>query len=685
MIDPSAPPSEETQAYYNRSQPPTYSTGKGKTGAIMQYGSQILPEQDVELVRRLGIRWLRAADPHNKWATLAKKCVDFVEGRHWSESDKKIMSELKRPLLTINGIAPLYRLVMGYQTSNRMDTSFRPTSDGKSSEDMAQLLSEIVKTEDERIDLKFVDSDVFSDGIVTGRGWWDFRLCFEHNEYGEYIGLDKDQFSIYVDPDCNTYNPNNSAAYIQESRWASLEEIGMLFGKIAAEEARNLFNAGTYSDSFLAFYGEQDISPARYFGQYENSKEFTWDDVYHTDFVDHQAKRIRLLDSQYAIRSIKPCFMDLETGHYTPIPDEWMLPENHHKVRTQLDLGERYGNPLTVVKKPIKRIRWTVTAGDLLLHDSWSPYDTYTQIGFFPYFRRGATRGMVEDLIDPQIERNKKRSVITDILNRNANSGWIYEENTLDPEQEENLKKYGSAPGFNLKWKRPPQSNAEAPRRIEPGGYPQGLDRLEEKASEDFYEISGINQSALGQLDRVQSGRAIEARQRQAVLALQIYTDNFSRAKRIQALKKLELIQKHYVEERLFRILGEDSTPVAKAINQRMMGEGDAFQTMNDVTTGRYLVNVDEVPISATFKQAQFEEALEIVTKLGPVGALLAQTAPHLIVDMSSLPRKDEWISALQQVMGAATQSAVQDPVAASGAMNGQETPMVAAQAAAGA
>lgn len=127
-------------------------------------------------------------------------------------------------------------------------------------------------------------------------------------------------------------------------------------------------------------------------------------------------------------------------------------------------------------------------------------YKTYTKVGFFPYFRRGVTRGMVEDLIDPQREKNKKRSVINDILSRNANSGWIYEENSLDPDQEENLKKYGSSPGIHVKWKSGPGGKRPMPQRIEPGGYPQGLDRLEEKFSDDMYTISGVNESALGQL-----------------------------------------------------------------------------------------------------------------------------------------------------------------------------------------
>lgn len=398
-----------------------------------------------------------------------------------------------------------------------------------------------------------------------------------------------------------------------------------------------------------------------------------WADVYNTDFVDRQAKRLRLLDSQYRVTTIKPCFVDLETGDRQPIPDEWMLPDNQHKIQAALDHALQLNNPLKIINRPVSRVRWTVTCADVLLFDAWSPYNHYTLTGFFPYFRRGKTRGMIDDLIDPQREVNKKRSVLSDILNRNANSGWMYEEGTLDADQEENLRKYGSAPGINVKWKRSPGGTAEAPKRIEPGGYPQGLDRLEQKAADDMHQISGINESAMGQLDRVQSGRAIEARQRQAVLSIQLYQDNFSRSKKIIGRKALNLFQQHYTEPRVFRILGEDSKPVIFQINQKNQTGANGMDRLNDITLGKYMVAIDEVPISATFKQGQFEETMMLLEKLGPLGAMLAQTSPDLLIDQTSLPRKEDWKRGLMQ---AASQQAMLP--APGGAATGGGAPVMA-------
>jgi len=628
-----------------------------------------LPEQNDEIVRKLCYRWIRTVEPHSRWAKQAKLCVEFLEGEQYTPQQRAILNEAQRTALVMNKIAPLYRLVMGYQSSNRLDVSFLPTSNSSSSEDLAEVLNNIYKSEANRTDLQYVDTDVFADGLSTGRGFWDIELCFEDNFMGEIAYTASDPFAKYIDPDCKHYDLNNDkygASYIQDSVWTNIDAINSNYGSDAAIAVQNVMSP-TYQSNIMSYLGDVDVSPKTTFGQYADDRDYNrWADVYHGDFIDHQAKQIRLLDSQYKVKSIVPCFVDTETEDHEMIPDAWLKdPSIIDKV---LKYAEMNGNLVKVANRPVNRVRRTVTCGDILLFDEWSIYNNYTTVGYFPYFRRGKTRGMIDDLIDPQREINKKRSVLTDILNRNANSGWMYSEDSLDPDQEENLKKFGASPGINVKHKK----NAEKPSRIDPGGYPQGLDRLEEKAREDLNEISGINQSALGQIDRVQSGRAIEARQRQAVLSIQMYSDNFSRSKKLQGKSSLDIFQRFYTENRIFRVLGEDSSLVTYEINKKMETGTNSITRMNDITVGKYSVHVDEVPISATFKQAQFEETMMMIEKLGPIGMALAQTAPELIIDQTSLPRKNEW----KKAMELAQQSVPQDVAQAAGADAMNETPV---------
>jgi len=70
------------------------------------------------------------------------------------------------------------------------------------------------------------------------------------------------------------------------------------------------------------------------------------------------------------------------------------------------------------------------------------------------------------------------------------------------------------------------------------------------------------------------------------------------------------------------------------------------------------------VPLSATFANAQFEEMMTLLEKLGPALGPQVGACFDLIVDASDLPRKEEWIERFNQMMGAQQQ---QPPVDAAG------------------
>lgn len=617
----------------------------------MLYGikqADALPKQDADLVRILADRWFRSKSAHDVWAEEAKICVDFREGRQWTEAQKAQLAKDKRPWLTLNRINSLVNLVIGYQENNDTDVTFLPSNDGASSESVAELLSDVFKNEAGRMDLSAADMEVFSDGMVGGRGYWDMRLDFEDNDLGETKVTALDPFSVFIDPDHQDYDLTKSS-HLTVSRWTSLDEIVHTYGMGAYNELKNRVNFNKTGYSYGYAYENDDIvSPVTKFGLTVGESQMNWRDFYNNELIDNYRKSVRLIDTQYIVTKIMRCFIDLETGDKQPIPENW----SDDRIHKCLAYAKALNNPMTVAQRPVRRVRWSVMCGDTIIYDKWSIYDSYTIVGFFPYFRRGITRGIVADLLDPQREINKKRSSITDILSRNANSGWIYHEQSMNPEQKANIKQYGARPGVNIEWKG---DAAFKPERLQPGGYPQGLDRLEEKSDDDMFKISGINESAFGQVDTVQSGRAIEAKQRQAVIALQPNLSNFTRSKKLQGCKSLELIQRHYTEQRIFRIIGEDGHIVQKIINQMQVdptgNSSPVKRILNDVTVGKYQVTVNETPMSANFQEAQFQEALMLLQKMGPVGMALIQSRPDLLVQMSSLPRKEEWIQAIKQVI----------------------------------
>jgi hypothetical protein len=208
----------------------------------------------------------------------------------------------------------------------------------------------------------------------------------------------------------------------------------------------------------------------------------------------------------------------------------------------------------------------------------------------------------------------------------------MVEEGSVDPSMRDGLEDEGSRPGLVVEYRK----GSNPPARIQPAAPPGSLKLLEESAAKDLKEIAGINDSALGNVDRVQSGRAIEARQRQAIVAHERAFDNMARTRELYGRRQMELIQTFYTTDRLIRVRGEgQGEDMVKRINER-----DANgQILNDVVMGRYTVVIDESPATATFQQTQFDEMLELVKLLGPE---FAAQAADLIVDASSVPQKAE-------------------------------------------
>ncbi len=617
----------------------------------MEYGPVAptrLPKQDSERVQKLAFRWQRAASAQQTWAELAKECVDFVEGRQWTEEEKSSLDSEGRPHLRFNKIARLLRLVIGYHRNNRIDLAAIPGHTGESSEEVAKIITKTFKQISDSNELPYVDGEVFLDGITTGRGYFDDRLDFSENDFGEIKTESVDPFTVYLDADGDKYDVSK-CNIVQVSKWLSLDEIERTYGKKASELVSGYVGGKNWN--MFPVYGDEDsqeVHPVRKYGMEEDEllgELSAFHGLFMDYFVDTSHKNIRCIDSQYWESTVSDVFIDLETGDKSIVPPTW----NKERIQKALFYAEQVGNPLIIQRRSVRRVRWTVIIGDLIVSDSWSPYKSFTIRGYFPYHRRGHTMGMIEDLIDPQKEINKRRSHQIEIVGRSANSGYMYHQDALTPDQKRNLENNGSSPGFNFEHKG---EGDKKPTIINNSPSLNAEKLLADESERDMKDISGINEAALGNLDIGQSGKAIENRQKQAVIGLQMYMDNFARTKKLQGIKQLEIIQKHYTEQRMIRIQGEGNEPSEEILlNERVSdpGTGAIKEILNNVNIGKYSIVIDEIPLSASFKEAQFEELLLIFEKLGPVGSALAETAPDLLMDMSSIPRKEEWIERIKQ------------------------------------
>jgi hypothetical protein len=212
-----------------------------------------------------------------------------------------------------------------------------------------------------------------------------------------------------------------------------------------------------------------------------------------------------------------------------------------------------------------------------ILQDEVSPFEPF--YAGYPFFRFLAdwapnadseisrVQGVTRSLKDPQREKNKSKSQTLHILNTQANSGWVGDDNALSAKGKLKLEQMGSKPGITV-WKKP----GTELREILPKGPNQGHLMREEKADEEFKQISGINPDLMGLQEGTASGRAISMRIKQAIMSLVRLFYNYRYSKEIIGKFILEMMPMLFDTKKMIRMLGPDY--MAKAIDKQKYPEG---------------------------------------------------------------------------------------------------------------
>jgi hypothetical protein len=578
--------------------------------------------EEQTLAKRQWEAYTRARDHgHLDYVEIAQQCDAFYRGEQWDEADISALDDQGRPALTINTILPTVNTVLGEQSTRRADVQFKPRGNGN--QEIADVLTKLYMQIGDNNKLEWLESQVFADGLIQDRGWFDVRIDFDDHINGEVRVTTKDPLDIIIDPDAKEYDPRTWNE-IFETKWMSLEEIEEIYGEAQADKLRMIAEVGTTLGADSMEYEEKtygDTDRDNFHGNdYPNNPE------------DAKALRsIRVVERQHY--KLKDCmfYVDPVTGDQRPVPFDWTKKKRE-------SFADDYG--LYIVEKKKRVVRWTVTADTVVLHDEWSPYDHFTLVPYFPYWRRGKPFGMVRNLISPQEQLNKISSQELHIVNTTANSGWIVESGSLTGMTADDLEEHGAETGLVLEFNR----GSTPPGKIPPNQIPTGLDRIAQKAAQNIKTISGISDAMLGTDGAEVSGIAIQAKQNRGVLMIQVPLDNLKKTRQYLAEKVLNLVQRYYTEERVIQITDESNPFKPRepmAVNQ-VTPEG---QIINDLTIGEYDVVIATAPSRDNFDEVQFAEAIQLRQAGVPI-------PDDLIVEYSHLARKANIAQRIRQMQG---------------------------------
>lgn len=524
---------------------------------------------------------------HRDYTDQAARCEGMYlgGGEQWRPEDKRILADEGRPFYEFNQIMPAINTALGYQIANRLDITLRPRGE-KGDAEVAKIITKVLMQVADMNQLHWVETQVYSDGLIEQRGYFDVRLSFEDNIKGDIVISNADPRDVIPDPDAKSYDPD-SWGDVTWPRWLTLEEIGQIYGQAARKKVEE-------SEDSSPDFGDLDGETPR--------NKFGWSGLQDAYFEGADGiKRYRVIDRQRWVYEMTPCIVFPDSGD---VQVEANL--SIESVQDALSKGA------VRARRMKKRIKWVVSTWCTTMHDEFSPYEHFTLIPYFAYFRRGKTRGMVDNGIGPQEVLNKAVSQFVHILNSSANGGWEVEENSLTNMDTDDLEANGAKTGLVIEYAK----GSTPPKRIQPNQVPTGVDRLIDRATLALKEAT-VPDAMRGNQGAEQSGVAIQSKQHASQQQLAVPLDNLAYTRGLLAKRLLKMIQRYYDSHRVFRITETDPLTGKDVHTMLEINKFDpeTGAYLYDVTVGEYDVVVSEQPMQVTFENSQFTQVMEMREK----------------------------------------------------------------------
>ncbi|HSX21516.1 MAG TPA: hypothetical protein VLE97_01925 [Gaiellaceae bacterium] len=576
---------------------------------------------------------------HLTYCRHARRNDDYYlgGGLQWRPEHRLEIEASGRPCHEINDIMPQVNAAGGYQIANRMDIAYLPRGQG-TDEQVAKAFSKFAKTALDNTSYRDRETELFLDGLIQQRGYIDVRMDYQTNMKGEIKAVNLDPMDVKPDPDGTDYDPDTWSDVIK-GRWLTLMQIEGLWGTDAA----------AFVQAHAAVCGREGRT-----GKYMEIRDtprsqFGTDDGYWADAPYYGIGRTyRLQDGLMLYYIIERQSFEMRQALCG------LYPTGDIRVfeglsREQIAFAISSG--VFVAKRRVRQVRWQTCLPDACIFNKIVPYEHFSIIPYFPYFRRGRTRGLVDNAISPQDLTNKFVSQAAHVVNSIANSGWQAEDGQLVTPTQKQLEKKGHQTGLIIVRKK-----GTAPlEKITPNEMPEGLREMIELGQQGVHRATGINESLLGaDGNSDMSGVAIQSRQFAAQQQLAIPLWRLSQTRRMLAVRVQKMIQRFMIDERTVRIVESDEYGIEQhkqlTVN-RVLPDGGIY---NDLTSGEYDIAITEQPMQVTFDNSQFEQ-LKQMRELG------VAIPDSVMLRYSSLPDKEEVANAIK-AQAEAQAGAASDP-----------------------
>jgi hypothetical protein len=551
-------------------------------------------------------RYERGYDRERENMDQAYQDLEFRAGDQWDSQAEKCRREESRPVLSVNQIPQFVRQVTGDMRMARPGIKVVPV-DSRGDKETGEILAGMIRYVESRSDAQYAYMVGGDSQVTAGIGHW--QVVTEYAEESTFnqelrIMAVEDGVSVVWDPD-SVLPTREDAAYcfvpVDLTRAAFEEKY-----PDCSPSDWGLLNTPAYAgwvtgDTVrVARYWEKRIEKRLLALNPDGSIDDLTDDD-GTKMAEAQAKgaRIEKRDGACIYHSL------VCAGEVLEEPKKW--PGRYIPVIPALGEEVRIGKKL---------------------------------------FRHG----LVRFAKDPQRMYNYYCSAQTEVVALQPKAPWLVTEKMV----EENEGQWETANSRNypyLVYKPDPSAPQSKPERMPPPVSSQGINDGMMRAGEDLQRVTGIYLSSLGAQSNETSGKAINARDRQADVGTFVYLDNFARAIRHTGKILIDLIPHIYDTERMIRVVGEDGkvdlVEINKTVQQPIMEGMEQPHVLHDVTIGAYDVVLDSGPSYTTKREEAKEGMIEFLRTNPDAGPLIVD----LVAKAQDWPLADEIAERLETVL----------------------------------
>jgi len=515
---------------------------------------------------------------NNKYADIDAK---MYAGDQWEKADRDKLKAEDRACLDLNEIKPKLDLLSGYQSRNRTDINLMPVENGDTL--TAEAYNYAIKSISQMSSFDQKEIEIFDENIQEGRSFFNVRIGLSRNLVPEVIIERKTRRKVFTGAHEELDGSDMEyAGFFDHISKARLKEL-------YPDKAEEIEADYDYMVSY-----KENIKPKNKNQYYTGRSMPALED---NTLVDIAKQNYKIIEVQRKIYKRTPTFFNTNHNFYFTAAN---IPKD--KIRIIKSIEE-----LNLIIDVDYYIQVGVFAGNVLLRKEKSLLKEISLVPVYCNKKGDKWWGKVRDAAGAQIELNKRRSQIIDIVNKMASYGIGFSPAAFDnPRDAAEFEAKRNKPGFSQVFA---DGFKEHLHEFQGVKFPSEVANASQLSSASISTSLNVYPEMLGDSSSASaSGAALSIKTRQGLLGNEFLFNNLSLSKKRLARLLINAIQVTSSPEKLLRLMENqnnqmfsaskksmiypETTPQEKlqlAVSSGMMGQADAMGIAQLLQSGQPL------------------------------------------------------------------------------------------------